>query len=161
MAAKERIRKRVAAKRSIETKLEEGVLTEHEARNARRVMDECHSAVEQILRHECIGTELFPPLELRQYTESTPDKARTVLTFPPSAAFALSRRLTIWILLELKDSASKIVTIHVASEYSDADPADISVMPPSSVLYEGIFEEAVARGRLQEFLYETLDKVQQ
>ncbi len=161
VAAKERIRKRIAAHRSIEAKLEENVMGEHEARASRRVVEDCHSAVERILRRECIGTELFPPLELHNYSDSTPTQALTALSFPPSPAFGITQRLTMWVALDLSDRASKIVTIRVASKIGDVDPSDASAMPETILLYEGIFEDEVISGRLHDFLYETLDKAQQ
>ena len=162
LAAKDRIRKRIEASRSIESKLEGHDLAEQQARALRRCLDECHSAIERMLRLECIGTELFPPLELRNYTESSGTEARTVLSFPSSPDFGLPHRLTIWIRLEIKDPASKIVAIHVASEVNDDEAVNPSnVVSASMVLYEGLFEEPVVRVKLHDYLYERLDKAQE
>jgi eukaryotic-like serine/threonine-protein kinase len=160
VTAKERIRKRLAANRSIEAKLEENLVLEYEARTTRRLVEEFHSAVERIIRQECIGSELFPPLELHNYVEEVPSQARLALSFRPSPAFGLSKRLTIWVLLELRDKASKIVAISTAKATGEVDPAWPSSAAPAQ-LYEGIFEEEIVRARLQDFLYGSLDQAQQ
>jgi hypothetical protein len=114
------------------------------------------------MQQECIGSELFPQLEMHDAAPTGYTTGRFKVQFCASADHALSEMLSIFISLELLDEHSEAVRISYAGAVSDA-ALDWRMLEPSYFreLFRGVYNQSAVDEKLKGTLYALLDRAQQ
>jgi hypothetical protein len=138
------------------------ISAEQKARSARRTVQKLQAALHDCAQQECIGSELFPPLEIHDVTPLKPNIGGFRILFRPSPEHALSEVLSIFISLELLDENSEAVRVFCAAAVS-ATPLE---MPPGDSLhtqevFKGVYNRASVSEKLRGMLYQMFDEAQQ
>lgn len=161
MAVKERIRKRVIMKRgqSGATKDERN---EQDIRETRRQLEKIQSMVQEVIRHESTGADIFPPFEIHEWASPDPTKSCFCVTYCTSGEYSLSRCLRVVFSVELLDKTSRSIALRIDSCLSDQPVDPTSLVKRTGIkAFEGACEEPVVAARIKEQLYNVLDKAQQ
>ncbi len=109
----ERIRKRQLLAKGSSAATPE--IVDQTNRVLRRTVDYAEEKVQALIRKECVGSGLFPPLQIFGWQGTTPDETAFVITFESSPEHALNKCLQIWFLVKLLDQASIGIHISVAA----------------------------------------------
>jgi eukaryotic-like serine/threonine-protein kinase len=153
-------RRRAMAEHSGEVTIE--VSAEQRARSARRILNKLQAALQSAIHQECIGTELFPPLEIHDSPPANVVTGRFRIHFPASTDHALSEVLTIFVTLELLEDASEAVKISYAAGASqialDWKAVEVSRFCP---LFKGVYNQVSVTEKVKAMLYRLLDAAQQ
>jgi serine/threonine protein kinase len=159
--AKERIRKRRALARQSTNSFQDSDVEQRE-RNLRRSLDDVQTKLQEAIRRECIGNDLFPPLEFRDYYNDTPGVGDFGVRLCESPEHALEKSLFIWISSALLESQSGIVEISAAACLHDVwpDAKDLTAQRTTR-LFRGVFEESVVEVLLRDLIYNALDRAQE
>jgi serine/threonine protein kinase len=128
-------------------------------RMLRRKVDFVEEQVQALVRNECVGSGVFPPLQVFDWVGTRPEESFFVLTFDPSPEHALKACLQVWFSLKLIDQASTGISITVAASLSTSALSPTSTpVQGNAALYEGPFDQKAVEPRLQAFLYCALDQ---
>jgi serine/threonine protein kinase len=159
--AKSRIRRRRAIAQQSSSVGNE-ISPEQQARSARRTLEKLQAALQNGMQQECIGSELFPQLEIHDAAPTGFTAGRFKVQFCASEDHALSEMLSIFVSLELLDEHSEAVRISYAGAVSKAAVDWPSLKPSySQELFKGVYNQPSVDAKLKQVLYELLDKAQQ
>jgi serine/threonine protein kinase len=159
-AAKDRIINRQLLARGFHSAVQ--TLADQTARTVRRTIDYVAEKVQALVRMECVGSGLFPPLQIIDWQATEPEETFFVVTFEASAEHALDECFQLWFSVQLLDQASLSISISAAASLNTM-PIDIHACVPQRKisLYEGPFDEAAVETKVRSLLYCALDKAQQ
>jgi hypothetical protein len=141
---------------------EKEVAREQRERYARRTLDKLQAGLQSAIHQECIGGELFPPLETHDAQRSELMVGKFRVHFSASREHALSEVLSVFVVLELIDENSEAARVSYA-----AAAATLPVEWESSSeryfeeLFKGVYNQAAVAERVKEMLYKVLDRAQQ
>lgn len=127
-------------------------------RAIRRTLDFVEEKTQGIIRRECVGTELFPPVEIADWGARPPDVTGFSLRFGASQEHGLSLPVTLYFRIRLLDHEAVIVSVTFAISTFSGHPEEDQV--PLEALFEGPFDEASLAPQLQGLLYSALDAAQ-
>jgi eukaryotic-like serine/threonine-protein kinase len=156
-----RIRRRCAvAQQSRTTTME--VSPEQRARSARRTLNKFQGALQSAIHQECIGSELFPPLEIHDAQPVDVMTGRFRIHFSASDSHALCEVLSVFVNMELLEENSEAVKISYAAATSKG-PLDWEATSVARfrVLFKGVYNQIAVNEKLRETLYQLLDQAQQ
>jgi len=158
---KARIRRRRAIAQQSQAAAME-VSPEQRARSARRILDKLQAALQNGIHQECIGSELFPPLEIHDARPANIMTGRFRIHFCASVDHALSEILSVFVTLELLDENSEAVKISYAAATFQI-PLDWEATSASHFcsLFKGVYNQVAVNEKLREVLYKLLDQAQQ
>lgn len=155
--AKERMRRRKAQTSQLSAQPNH-VQKEQAQRLAQRILSSYQVKVEEFLREECIGNELFPLIAIQ--SETHPEQNACIIhgRFPASPDHSLAVPLHLFLQLALTDVDANVVKLSYAAAQSEEKPT----VPEDrySVLFTGVFEESVIRRAIQDDLYILFDTAQ-
>ena len=136
------------------------VIADQTNRALRQKVDFIEERVQAALRTECVGSGLFPPLQMGEWAGSEPEESFFVLTFEPSTEYALTAYLQVWFSLRLIDHASTGISISVTASLSVSSltSASTATVKPNACCTKGLFDEGVVGTKLQMLLYQILDE---
>ena len=154
-----RIRKRQAlAKASI---TEHTLETEAEWER-RRVFETLLTSIYTHLRKECIGTDVFPPIECQQATDVPGGEASIELRFARSSAHGLQQPCTLYFRVRLVDLSEQV--LEIVSGVRLLVHLHSQIVAPSATqvisVYKGVFDDTIIQQRLQEAIYRLWDIAQ-
>jgi len=153
-------RRRAMAQQSCITEAETSA--EQKARSARRTVQKLQADLHDCAQQECIGSELFPPLEIHDFALERANVGGFKIQFHPSSEHTLPNFLSIFIILELFDENSEAAKILCAAGVSAAPMETLSFASLSTQeLFKGVYNRTSVSGRLKAMLYRALDKAQQ
>jgi hypothetical protein len=135
---------------------------EQKARSARRTVQKVQADLHDCAQQECIGSELFPPLEVHDFAQEGTNLGGFKVQFRPSPEHPLQNFLSIFITLELLDESSEAIKVFCAAGVS-ATPMET---PPFDLLsaqelFKGVYNRTSVGERLKAMLYRAFDKAQQ
>jgi serine/threonine protein kinase len=151
----ERIRTRLAL---AQARAKTTVHDEGRDRAIRRTLDFVKEKTQSIVRRECVGTELFPPVEIADWGQQPPSITGFSLRFGASEEHGLSLPLTLYFRIQLLDHESIIISVKCAVSTFSSSPQEDHVTPET--LFEGPLDETTLSVRLQGLLYSSLDAAQ-
>jgi eukaryotic-like serine/threonine-protein kinase len=127
-----------------------------------RQFDRLLGELTSTLQRECIGTGLFPPVEIRQHTDVPASRLDLELRFDKSVNHNLPLCTAMVFdvaVLDLKEQVVEVKSgVCVLKDYGDD-------LPPTSkgerkAIFKGVYEPAIVRQRMQEELLRMLDALQ-
>lgn len=135
---------------------------ERSARAARRILDDIQGRLQDIIRQECVGSDLFPPMEIHEFYDQRPDQTHFLVLFSASNEHALFRQLSVWFDVSLLDQQSQAIQFLCAAALGSSQLSREPILGhPPTPIFEGVFEESVIRSVIQNLLYPLLDEAQQ
>jgi serine/threonine protein kinase len=157
---KSRIRRRRAIAQSSSVGGE--ISAEQRMRSARRTLEKLQAALQNCMQQECIGSELFPQLEIHDAAPTGYTTGRFKIQFCASIEHALSEVLSIFVALELLDEHSEAVRITYAGAVSAA-ALDWETLEPAYFreLFKGVYNQSSVDEKIREMLYALLDGAQE
>jgi len=158
--AKDRIRRRLGHDREVE--LTRSSMEEERRKLAeRKAVQSIHSSVESIIRAECIGGGLFPPLETSEWQGGLPNESHLLVCFRPSPDHLLRCHLSYWFSIRLLDANAPALELECLPFLSAAPLERAAVARAKPVrVFQGTFEEAVVARVVRDILYVALDNAQ-
>lgn len=156
-AVEERILRRQALARG---ELANKKVTEMTVQAMAQTREYIRERVQAIVRKECVGSGLFPPVQVLESDSTTADGLRFVVGFDASPDHALGGCLQVWFEVDLVSQPSMSIRVSVSSSLSvDPLPATTDVLD-FHLLFEGPFDEGILGPRIKRFLYSMLDQAQ-
>jgi hypothetical protein len=155
--AKERMRRRKAQATQLVTQPDH-IQREQAQRRIQRRLSSYQVRIEEFLREECIGNELFPLISIQSDAHAESDACIIHGRFPASAEHMLSVTLHLFFHLVLIDVDANVVRLSYAAVQSEQRPAVSK--DRYQVLFEGVYEENVIRRAIQDDLYILFDLAQ-
>lgn len=116
--------------------------------------------VQAIVRRECVGSGLFPPVQVVEGNSRTEGELRFVVGFDPSPDHALSGCLQVWFHVNLISQPSMSIRISASSSLSQEPLLPTTDVMEMHLLFEGPLDEGVLGPRIKRFLYSMLDQAQ-
>lgn len=157
--AKERIRRRLQQNQATSPELVD-VEAEREKRAVQRSLDQIRSLVHNSISEECIGSGLFPPLEIHDLL-SPQLEAIVEVRFCASPEHGIRQLLHLLFSIKLLDRHSQAIQIRFVAALGDNGLTwDSSSDSRARPVFEGVLEESVLRKQLNNSLYITLDLAQ-
>jgi eukaryotic-like serine/threonine-protein kinase len=155
--AKERMRRRKAQASQLSAQPNH-FQKEQKQRIVQRALSSYQVKIEEFLREECIGNELFPLIAIQ--SEARPESNACMIhgRFPASPDHSLSVSLHLFLELALTDVDANVLRISYAAAQSEEKPAVREDC--YRVLFAGVFEENVIRRAIQDDLYILFDMAQ-
>jgi hypothetical protein len=131
-------------------------------RSSQRTVEKLQAFLQTSVRQECIGSELFPLLEVHDLAPERSNQGGIKIQFRPSSDHALSDVLSIFVHLELLSENSEAVRISYTAAISQ-NPLEepIPAIPSMEQLFKGVFNQAAVSERLKTMLYSMFDRAQQ
>ena len=161
MQAKERIRKR-RERAQHEHQVSPDTWSEQRGRETQRTLEKVQAKLEDLVRRECIGSDLFPPVQIHSSSEAISNRAQFVFHFNSSLEYDLSQSLSLWFEVKLVDVQAEVIQLNFAAAVGSDRPDSLMATNPSSYqIFEGVFEPAILEQQVQNVLYSSLDKAQQ
>jgi serine/threonine protein kinase len=156
-----RIRRRCAMARQTSSQGKE-ISIEQIERSSQRTVEKLQAFLQTSVRQECIGSELFPLLEVHDLAPERSNQGGIKIQFRPSSDHALSDVLSIFVHLELLSENSEAVRISYTAAISQ-NPLEepIPAIPSMEQLFKGVFNQAAVSERLKTMLYSMFDRAQQ
>ena len=157
--AKERMRRRRAQTHQLATEPSH-VKAEKDLRQSQRILSAYQLKLEEIIREECIGNDLFPLMTLK------PGSLKNSLcilhcAFPRSLEHNLDVPLHIHFSLTLVDATADVVRLTCAAvQTNDELPLSASDADHILLLFHGVFEEHVISRTVRDILYVLFDRAQ-
>jgi len=155
--AKERMRRRKAQATQLVTQPDH-IQREQAQRRIQRRLSSYQVRIEEFLREECIGNELFPLISIQSDAHAESDACIIHGRFPVSVEHMLSVTLHLFFHLALIDVDANVVRLSYAAVQSEEKPAVSK--DRYQVLFEGVYEESVIRRAIQDDLYILFDLAQ-
>ncbi len=158
-AAKDRIRKRQASyQRSADQNLE----AEQEAHKTRQTLEEIKTRIESAIHLECVGSGLFPPIEIHEWNDPNPGETHFCVVFCESRQKDLLNPVSIKITLKVLDRRSQALHLELLAGLSPKPLERGSFRKQTPItIYKGVFEESVLKKAIHDSLYMLLDIAQQ
>lgn len=155
-SAKQRIRKRkLLAEVGTDRDREQAI------RELTRKQSELLAKIQHILHRECIGSGLFPPMEMHEIPTENVNRSNLLLSFSPSLNHNLSHHLALWFVVQLEDRDSEIVKVEfVAGVGSDIIQESQFRELSLECIFNGVFDVDVFGERINDFIYPALDAAQ-
>ncbi len=147
-----RIRKRQAlAKASIT----EHALETEESWERRYIFETLLTSIYTHLRKECIGTDVFPPIECQQVTDVPGGQASIELRFARSFAHGLQQPCGLHFRFRLVDAKEQVLEILAGVRLLPNLHSRVVIPDPENVIsvYKGVFEDTIVQQRIQEAVY--------
>ena len=116
--------------------------------------------VQALVRKECVGSGLFPPVQVVDCGGQAENEVHFVVRFDASAEHALRGCLQVWFHICLISQASILVRVSASSSLSSAPLPHTTQIPQLHLLFEGLLDEGVLGQRIKRFLYSMLDQAQ-
>lgn len=159
--AKERIRKRHLQARET-SPLQWNEAAEQKLRAERRTIETISGKIQSIIRQECIGSDLFPPIEIHDNQVPLASQVDFLVFFPASNDHCLNQSLSICVELHLLDMQSEALQVFcAAASASDRIDHETAASCQKVMIFQSVFEEAVIQKLMQDVLYVLLDQAQQ
>jgi hypothetical protein len=155
--AKERMRRRKAQASQLSAQPDH-VQKEQAQRKAQRALSSYQVKIEEFLREECIGNELFPLIAIQSEAQTERTACIIYGRFPASPEHSLRVPLHMFLQLSLTDLDSNVVQLSYAAAQSEEKPAVAE--DRYHVIFAGVFEENVLRRAIQDDLYILFDMAQ-
>ena len=132
---------------------------DQKTRAAERMISDVIASVERLIRAECTGNALFPPLETRQTVD---DKVALLrVCFNRSQSLGLRGHVFILLRVELLDVSERALQIECEAGFSvDRTAVEAASSGASTTIFRGSYEEAVVSSLLREAIYGAVDRVQ-
>jgi len=157
--AKERIRKR--AWHTKQPVAPNDVEIQAELRRIRQVVGGIQGQIQELIREECIGSDLFPPIEVHEKQTAEEGKGELIARFCKSHEHGLVQNLQIWFIIKLLEKDSRTIRLSVAVAACLVFPEDIPLEVFPQVAFEGAFERAAVKSRVQDVIYRAFDQAQE
>jgi serine/threonine protein kinase len=134
---------------------------EQRARSARRTLDRIQATLQNDIHQECIGSELFPPVEIHDAQPPNANAGRFRVHLCASAQHALPQTLSIFLAVELLDQSSEAIRISYSAAISQA-PLDWDLADSAHFqeFFKGVYNQSAVNQRLKTMLYALLDQAQ-
>ena len=134
---------------------------ENRTRIVQRVLGEVRKRLQDAIRHECIGSDLFPPMEVHDHAVRQ-DEAHFQVVFCASAEHGLCQPLSIWFNVKLLDHSPAVIRLQCAAALSNMPLGkELDSEQKRVTLFRGVLEEAVIRRALRDTIYLAIDQAQQ
>ncbi|MEK7992989.1 MAG: protein kinase [Planctomycetota bacterium] len=153
----ERIRRRQALARGAAAA---DRLTEMRAQAIQQTLEYVRERVQALVRKECVGSGLFPPVQVVDCNGQAENEIHFVLRFDASVDHGLSGCLQVWFHVCLISQPSILIRVSASSSLSPVSLPPTTQIPQLSLLFEGLLDEAVLGQRIKRFLYCMLDQAQ-
>jgi eukaryotic-like serine/threonine-protein kinase len=111
-------------------------------------------------RRECVGSGLFPPVQVVDCSGQAEDELQFVLRFDASTDHALWGCLQVWFHVCLISQPSVVIRVSASSSLSAESLPPTTQIPRLRLLFEGPLDESVLGQRMRRFLYSMLDRAQ-
>lgn len=154
--AKDRLRKRQA---HYATRRGDALDDQQQRRLERRTLSSIRAQIQEVIRAECIGSELFPTMEIHDALDDPP-KARFLVWFAATEDVGLLMPLSIMFEIVLLDQQSQAVELRCAAVLTTISERDWTqhTESPAAAIFRGVFDPSGVASALQETLYPTLDR---
>lgn len=135
---------------------------EQKARSASRILNKLQASVQSAIHQECIGSDLFPPMEIHDAPRHDGVSARFQLNFAASTDHALSNVLSVFIVVELLDENAEAARIsYGAAMARQAIEFQAANENHFCELYKGVYNQVAVSEKVKSMLYRMFDLAQQ
>jgi hypothetical protein len=135
-------------------------LTEMRTQAIHQTREYVGERVQALVRKECVGSGLFPPVQVVDCNGESENEVHFVVRFDASADHALRGCLQVWFHVCLISQPSILVRVSASSSFSALALAPTTQIPQLCLLFEGLLDEGVLGQRIKRFLYSMLDQAQ-
>jgi serine/threonine-protein kinase len=153
----ERIRRRQALARGA---VAADRLGEMRAQAVRKTIEFVREKIQALVRMECVGSELFPPIQVIDGEPPAETEIRFVVRFDAAVEYALRGCLQVWFQVCLMSQPSILITVSASSSLSDAPVPPNAEILQLRLLFEGPLDEGILGSRIKRFLLSMLDRAQ-
>jgi serine/threonine protein kinase len=152
----ERIRDRcIAASSGLTVVDSPTIVMEREARQQSQIQMQVFETIETLIRTECIGNHLFPPMKICKIDD------RIEITFPPSSSCHLQVFLRIIFVIEILELSNKAILITYLSCLIKEDVCCNIRNEDYTSIFRGVYQKETLEDRIMNILYLSLDAAQQ
>jgi eukaryotic-like serine/threonine-protein kinase len=130
------------------------------AQAIKQTVEYARERVQGLSRKECVGSGLFPPVQVVDCTGQAENEIHFVLRFDASVDHALWGCLQVWVHVCLISQPSIVIRVSASSSLSAEPLPSTTQIPELRLLFEGPLDEAVLGPRMKRFLYSMLDQAQ-
>lgn len=157
-SAKQRIARKAEARSGLSGNVESANTEENRREQVR--LERLSAQVQEIIRNECIGSDVLPRFELREAKDRAPSRRYWRLRFEASAEFALEFPLTVWITIDMINDTDDIIEVRAIGGLE----TEIRACPPKEELqerlYQGPFDADGVRRSFRQYIYPVFDMAQ-
>jgi hypothetical protein len=130
------------------------------AQATKQTVEYVRERAQALARKECVGSGLFPPVQVVDCTAQAEHEIHFVMGFDASTDHALGGCLQVWFHVLLISPPSIVIRVSASSSLSDKSLSPTTQIPQLCLLFEGPLDEAVLAQRMKRFLFSMLDQAQ-